>query len=318
MIIALSRQRAYKRVDAEVATLTPRSGSWRATLSSNLSVTAAGAVLAGGSRSTRCLSKDLADAAGLPKLYFGKGVSCILSGAPAVPHCIRTPIRAFACGIHVVPRPGDGNIYLGATNFVSDDHEAESKVQPAELHSLFDESIHQINTKFRTSRLETIRVGFRPITAFRRPVVGRTKLPNLFIATGTYRSGVLMAPLVASLIAKEMNVTPSFPVGVNPFAPTREVAAQGADEVRRLLEVGVRDLVAFLQEPRGHLPFNRGAELELYLRGLLETTVLNGASNDEIRSIIRMRIAEAPFNETIHKLFYEIGELTAKGSGKLS
>jgi hypothetical protein len=114
-----------------------------------------------------------------------------------------------------------------------------------------------------------------------------------------------------------MNVTPSFPVDVNPFAPTREVAAQGADEIRRLLEVGVRDLVAFLQEPRGYLPFNRGAELELYLRALLETTVLNAASNDEIRRIIRMRIAEAPFNETIHKLFYEIGKLTAKGSGKL-
>jgi len=120
---------------------------------------------------------------------------------------------------------------------------------------------------------------------------------------------VLVQP---DVLAKTLSMLPAY----RRYILAKECLAFSA--VRRLLEVGVRDLAAFLQEPRGHLPFNRGAELELYLRGLIETTVLNGASSDEIRSVIRMRIAETPFNETIHKLFYEIGELTAKGSGKLS
>ncbi|MBD1105818.1 FAD-dependent oxidoreductase [Pseudomonas amygdali pv. morsprunorum] len=157
---------------------------------------------------TDCLDPSLVKDAALPALSFGKGVSCLLSAAPAVAHTIRTPNRTFACGIHVVPQPGSGCLYVGATNFTGVDEEAEAKVQPGELHGLFDEAIHQINTDIRTSRIEQIRVGFRPIAAYKRPLVGKTRIANLYIATGTYRNGVLMAPLVAAMIAAELACVP--------------------------------------------------------------------------------------------------------------
>lgn len=44
-------------------------------------------------------------------------------------------------------------------------------------------------------------VGFRPSTPDGLPVVGRTELENLLVATGHYRNGVLLAPLTADTIA---------------------------------------------------------------------------------------------------------------------
>jgi glycine oxidase len=49
-----------------------------------------------------------------------------------------------------------------------------------------------------------VRVGFRPGTADELPIVGRASVPNVFYATGHFRSGVLLAPLTASLIATLM------------------------------------------------------------------------------------------------------------------
>lgn len=318
LVVALSKQKGYTRIDAEVKQITQQGAAWRAVLSNDTQISAQAALLAGGSRSMQCLSEELQRAAGMPKLYFGKGVSCLLSEAPEVHHTIRTPNRAFACGIHVVPRPGKGNLYLGATNFMGEDHEAEKKIQPAELHGLFDETIHQINTAIRTSRIDEFRTGFRPIAAFKRPAIGRSKLPNLFLATGTYRNGILMAPLVARLIANEMRVSAPEEYARNPFALDQQAPVLNPD-LRPLIDIGVRDIVAFLQEPRSPLPFNRSAELEAYMRSLFEVAVLDDETNVGLRKTIRDRISAAPFNETMHMLFYELVEKAAqkKSAGRL-
>lgn len=306
MLQVLAQRKNYRHLDTSVAQVKPEGLSWTITLVNGSTVAADAVVLAGGSRSLDCLDPSLAKDAALPALSFGKGVSCLLSGAPAVAHTIRTPNRTFACGIHVVPRPASGCLYVGATNFTGVDEEAEAKVQPGELHGLFDEAIHQINTDIRTSRIEQIRVGFRPIAAFKRPLVGKTRVANLFIATGTYRNGVLMAPLVAAMIAAELGLRAA-PYKGNPFSVLNEENKAGWD-IDRLLDVGVRDLVAFLQDPRGPLPYNRAHELEAYLRNLLQAAVCNDAGGDSLHTMIQTRLKEAPFNETVHKLFYEIGE----------
>lgn len=304
---ALAIQSGYLRMDAEVTELAREGTGWQARMSNGTIIVSSAVVLAGGSRAVQCLNEELAQAAGVPKLYFGKGVSCILSDGPQITNTIRTPNRAFACGIHVVPRPGSGNLYLGATNFMGVDHEFEKKIQPAELHSLFDESIHQINTRIRTSRLENIRVGFRPITAFKRPAIGRTNLPNLFLATGTYRNGILMAPLVAKLIVEEMGLVEPAVNTRNPFQVLPEISTVRAD-VRKLLDVGIRDIVAFLQEPRSPLPFNRANELEWYIRSLFSIAVFDDEHSIGMRKMIQQRLADAPFNETMHMMFYELVE----------
>lgn len=310
MELALGRCNTYRHLDKSVLRASPDGLSWAVALSDGTTLVADAVVLANGSRSLECLDPSLVEDAALPALSFGKGVSCLISGGPAIAHTIRTPNRTFACGIHLVPRPESGELYLGATNFTGVDEMAERKVQPGELHGLFDEAIHQINTDIRTSRIEQIRVGFRPIAAFKRPLVGQTRVPNLYIATGTYRNGVLMAPLVAAMIASELGLCVS-PYQGNPFSVLTEQKQNGWD-VERLLDVGVRDLVAFIQEPRSPLPYSRARELETYLRTLLQAAVYQDASGESLHAMIQSRLKEAPFNETVHKLFYEVGDQARK------
>jgi glycine/D-amino acid oxidase-like deaminating enzyme len=312
MMQALARRENYRRLDTSVVEAKPEGQSWTITLADGSEVVVDTVVLANGSRSLDCLAPSLVEDAALPALSFGKGVSCLVSGVPAVAHTIRTPNRTFACGIHVVPRLESGCLYVGATNFTGVNEEAETKVQPGELHGLFDEAIHQINTDIRTSRIEQIRVGFRPIAAFKRPLVGKTRVPNLYIATGTYRNGVLMAPLVAAMIAAELGLRVA-PYQGNPFSVLSEENKTGWG-IERLLDVGVRDLVAFLQDPRSPLPYNRASELEAYLRNLLQAAVSDDAGGDSLHAMIQTRLKEAPFNETVHKLFYEIGETVRRPS----
>jgi glycine oxidase len=47
-----------------------------------------------------------------------------------------------------------------------------------------------------------VRVGLRPQTPDGLPAVGRSStMPTVFYATGHYRTGVLLAPLTAALVA---------------------------------------------------------------------------------------------------------------------
>jgi len=303
---ACRRSPAYKHVDDSVCTVIPVDSRWKITTKSGFELLVDQVVVAAGARTNSVLSKETIDAAGMPDLYFGKGISVLVSGAPHVAQTIRTPNRAFACGIHVVPRNEQELLYIGATNFLVTDYELEKGMQPGELHALFDDSIHQINTGIRVSRIEAFRVGFRPIASHRRPLLGRTKLAGLFIATGTYRNGVLMAPLVGKILAQELGFSETN--YRNPF-PVEPVTENFFDQkMHTLTEVGVRDIVSFLHEPRGRLPYNRAEQLEKYIRVLFELSVSDDEQHQALRQKIRSRLRQAPFNETMHQLFYEIVE----------
>jgi glycine oxidase len=53
-----------------------------------------------------------------------------------------------------------------------------------------------------SATLEDVRVGLRPATADELPIIGPSAtMPQVFYAAGHYRSGVLLAPLTAGLIA---------------------------------------------------------------------------------------------------------------------
>ena len=105
---------------------------------------------------------------------------------------------------------------MGATNHLGFDHDAAGGVQPGELHNLFDEVLHQINTDLRETRIEELRVGYRPIVSHGQPIIGPTRLPGLSVATGTYRDGVLLAPLAGAIVAAAILGEPGPP---HPFPP---------------------------------------------------------------------------------------------------
>ena len=118
-----------------------------------------------GSNTFNFLSEEQKTLGCFPALYFGKGVSTVIETDILVPSTIRTPNRAFACGSHVVPHQNK-RLYLGATNFFGEDHVKERGIEIGELHILFDQAIHQINTGFRTAKIIEHRFGYRPILSF--------------------------------------------------------------------------------------------------------------------------------------------------------
>jgi glycine oxidase len=285
---------------------------WMLSTATGDALHAGAVVLSAGSKSWQALDEPVRREAGLPDMYFGKGVSCVVRSDLTMQSTIRTPNRAFACGIHVVPRPG-GRLYIGATNNLGVDHEAEVGVQPGELHNLFDEVIHQINTDLRESRIEAVRVGFRPIVAHGRPILGKTALPGLFVSTGTYRDGVLLAPLIGAVVAADVCGTSG---AVNPFPV---LAEERGDRIDALIGVGMRDIVSFLQEPRGELPYDRADQLRKYLETLFRMAIDTDGAYAALRKEIQQRLQEAPLNETMNKIFYEViahADVVQRGEGE--
>lgn len=71
-------------------------------------------------------------------------------------------------------------------------------------------------------RLPLVRswAGLRPATPDRLPYLGRAPLEGLFVATGHFRNGILLAPVTAELVADLIQGrTPQIPL--EPFSPAR-------------------------------------------------------------------------------------------------
>ena len=303
---ANARNANYQYIDDSVLSVMPNGDNWKVVTNKDIEIVVDQVIIAAGSRTNTVLPEEIVKEAGIPDIYFGKGISALVSCGPTIPQTIRTPNRAFACGIHAVPRGNKDLLYIGATNFMGNDHDKERGMQPGELHALFDDLIHQINTDIRVSRIEEFRIGYRPIASHRKPVIGSTKLNGLFIATGTYRNGVLMAPLISKIIVQELGLADTQFDNPFPVIPVDENHYE--QKFGDLSSVGIRDIVSFLQEPRGSLPYNRAEQLEIYMRTLFEMSVFENTKHDVLRERIRHRLKSTPFNETMHQLFYEIIE----------
>lgn len=241
---------------------------------------------------------------GIPTIVGGKGSSLLLHGEIKVPHVIRTPNRDFACGTHIVPR-GDGSIYVGATNRISATPGSGRSVTAGELHTQLHSVIHEINTTFRTSAVSGFRYGVRPLCVDGYPIVGETTTKGLLVATGTYRNGMLMAPLIARIIDSEIadELGPS-----NPFAPSRRPELLAKRVPGDVIENGVRDLISFIQEPHGTLPYNRGQELCDLVTVLLKSVLSDTAEYDGIVQAISHEFHSNPMPELIPSLLYTVHE----------
>ena len=55
----------------------------------------------------------------------------------------------------------------------------------------------------RHAALRSVRVGLRPATSDGRPIIGPlTSAPNVILATGHYRNGILLAPITAAIVSR--------------------------------------------------------------------------------------------------------------------
>ena len=62
--------------------------------------------------------------------------------------------------------------------------------------------------------------GFRPYTRDRLPILGPTSLSGLFVATGHFRHGILLAPITAHVMA-DLILLGSSSLDLSPFSPQR-------------------------------------------------------------------------------------------------
>lgn len=234
---------------------------------------------------------------GVPPILAGRGVSVLLQ-APAmagVEHVVRTPNAAFACGVHVVPG-AEGALYVGATNRLTTTPDAYRPATLGELAVLTGQASALLDPRLDAAGLLTTRVGLRPYTLDHLPVLGRTREPTLLLATATYRSGVLLAPRVAALIADEI-MTP----GVLDQHPYRTLRPLATPEITRVLDDGAAaDLLEHLLQAGGQLPPGAAGEFTAFaalaLRALLDEESEAGAA-------LRRLWQAAPVAEAVPSLY---------------
>jgi glycine oxidase len=114
--------------------------------------------------------------------------------APRFTHVIWGP------DVYLVPWQ-DGTVLVGAT---VEDAGFDERATAGAVATLL-EAAHGLVPGLRHATFRRVRVGLRPATADALPVIGRSSTrPRLFYATGHYRTGVLLAPLTARLMADLM------------------------------------------------------------------------------------------------------------------
>jgi len=137
------------------------------------------------------------------RVFYGVGVSVEIK-SPDFPHkkCVRTPNRGLACGLYSVPyftggAPTD-HILVGASNFISPTPHAYGRL--SSVDTLLRGAIEQLNANFYRADLVRVNVGWRPTSLDTYPLLGRSSIENLIIATGTKRDGFHLAPLISEKI----------------------------------------------------------------------------------------------------------------------
>lgn len=162
----------------------------------------------------------------MQRLFYGVGVSIEIK-SPDNPQkkCVRTPNRGLACGLYAVPyyrSPNENHdhILIGSSNFISPTPYPYGRLKSIEY--LMKGSIQELNSGFDRADFVRANVGWRPISQDTFPLVGKTSIDNLIVATGTRRDGFHMAPLLSEyladiLLGKEIDKRFSL------FAPERKI-----------------------------------------------------------------------------------------------
>jgi glycine oxidase len=103
----------------------------------------------------------------------------------------------FAKGRYLVPR-GDGRLIVGSTLELDG---YEKRVSAQGLASLL-EFAFELCPSLRSARVEETWAGLRPFTDDHLPILGPGPLEGLFLASGHFRNGILLAPVTGDLLAE--------------------------------------------------------------------------------------------------------------------
>ncbi|HEY4026065.1 MAG TPA: glycine oxidase ThiO [Candidatus Dormibacteraeota bacterium] len=103
-------------------------------------------------------------------------------------------------GSYLVPKP-DGSVVAGSTE---EDAGFDERPTAQGVASLLEFACRAV-PGLRDATVERVWAALRPATPDGRPVIGvASAVPNLLLATGHNRSGILLAPLTAELVAERL------------------------------------------------------------------------------------------------------------------
>ncbi|MEH1017290.1 FAD-dependent oxidoreductase [Micromonospora sp. CPCC 206060] len=156
----------------------------------------------------------------VPAMFAGKGIAVQTQrrAEPGFQHVVRTPNRSGSCGLHLIPL-GDGVEYLGATNLLFDVPAHVADIGMSEF--LVQVAREQLDHKLFFSDVKAWMVGNRPVALDGFPLVGRTSIDGLVIATGTYRDGFHCSPVLARLVVDDLLGEGSLAESLPHFTPER-------------------------------------------------------------------------------------------------
>ncbi len=105
-------------------------------------------------------------------------------------HVVRSP------EIYLVPR-SDGRLVIGAT---VEDVGFDKRVDPAVIQHLQQQAANLV-PEIGEMRMHEAWAGLRPGTPDDLPILGATRLPGYFVASGHYRNGILLSAVTARVMS---------------------------------------------------------------------------------------------------------------------
>ena len=139
----------------------------------------------------------------------------LAAGLP--PSLISRTVRGITQGssVYLVPRD-NGELVVGATQ---EEMGTDTTVTAGGVWQLMRDA-RAIVPGITELEFAEVVAGLRPGTPDNAPVLGPSELPGLVLATGHFRSGVLLAPVTADLIAELLDTGTSAAAAI-PFLPQR-------------------------------------------------------------------------------------------------
>ena len=151
----------------------------------------------------------------LPPLQFparpvkGQMLSLVGTSRDLVRHVVRAP------EIYLVPR-SDGRILVGAT---VEEAGYDKRTDAATIQGMRQGAIRLVPALAQARMLEAW-AGLRPGSPDNLPILGATRIPGYFVATGHFRDGILLTPVTAQVMA-QMVTGGQLEHDVSPFSPAR-------------------------------------------------------------------------------------------------
>ena len=137
----------------------------------------------------------------------------MLSLAAASRNLLRHVIRAP--DIYLVPR-SDGRVLAGAT---VEEAGYDKRTDADTIQRMHQAAIRLVPALAQARMLEAW-AGLRPGSPDNLPILGATRTPGYFVATGHFRDGILLTPVTAHVMA-QMITGAELEYDVSAFSPAR-------------------------------------------------------------------------------------------------